>query len=47
MIWLLTWAMFEARWRKKNIALGIVNTVAFALLVFSFLLTFPPIADLF
>jgi hypothetical protein len=46
-IWLLTWALLEARWRKKTVALGAVSTVAFALLVFSFLLTFPPIADLF
>ncbi len=47
LIWLLTWAILEARWQKKAVALGIVSTVAFVLLVFSFLLTFPPIADLF
>jgi hypothetical protein len=47
LLWLLTWALLEARWRRKTVALGIVNTVAFALLILSFLLTFPPIADIF
>jgi hypothetical protein len=47
LIWLLTWALLDVRWRKKTVALGRVNIVAFALLVLSFLLTFPPIADFF
>jgi len=47
LIWLLIWAMLDVRWRKKTVSLGVVNTVAFALLILSFLLTFPPIADLF
>ncbi|MGO9340185.1 MAG: hypothetical protein ACLPY1_22040 [Terracidiphilus sp.] len=45
LIWLVTWAVLEARWRKKTVALGTVNTIAFALLILSFLLTFPPLAD--
>ncbi len=45
--WLLTWGVLEARWRKKTVGLGRVCTIAFTLLVLSFLLTFPPIADMF
>lgn len=47
LIWLFTWAILEMRWRKATVALGRINIVAFALLVLSFLLMFPPIADLF
>ena len=47
LIWLLTWGILELRWRKKSVALGPVGVVAFVLLGLSFLLTFPPIADLF
>jgi len=47
LIWLLSWAVLEARWRKKTVALGFVSTVGFALLILGFLLTFPPIAELF
>ena len=45
--WLCAWATLEARWRKKTVALTRMNLIAFVLLVLSFLLTFPPIADLF
>jgi hypothetical protein len=47
LIWLLAWAMLEVGWRRKTVSLGIVNAVAFALLILGFLLTFPPIAELF
>ena len=47
LVWLLSWAILEARWRRKTVVLRPVNMVVFALLVLSFLLTFPPIADLF
>lgn len=47
LLWLCTWAALEARWRKKTVALGRMNLIAFVLLVLSFLLTFPPIADFF
>jgi hypothetical protein len=47
LIWLFTWAILEMRWRKATVALGPINIVAFTLLVLSFLLTFPPVADLF
>ena len=47
LIWLLTWVILETRWSIKTVALGRINLVAFALLALSFLLTFPPIGDLF
>jgi hypothetical protein len=47
LIWLFTWAVLEWRWQKKTIALRRINVVAFLLLGLSFLLTFPPIAELF
>jgi len=47
LFWLLTWAVLEARWRKRNVALTPICFIAFVLLGMSLLLTFPPIADLF
>jgi hypothetical protein len=47
LIWLLSWAVFEWRWKSKTVALGRINLVAFALLAIGLLLTFPPIGDLF
>jgi len=47
LIWLLAWAILEWRWTNKTAALGRINMIAFVLLGLSFLLTFPPIADLF
>jgi hypothetical protein len=47
LLWLLIWAILEMRWRKKTVALGRINILAFTLLGLSFLLTFPPITDLF
>jgi hypothetical protein len=47
LIWLLTWLALHLRWRRKAIAPAQTNIVAFSLLLLSFLLTFPPIADLF
>ncbi|MGB9146262.1 MAG: hypothetical protein WCC14_10600 [Acidobacteriaceae bacterium] len=46
-VWLISWAILEARWRKRNVALARIGTAALALLIVSLLLTFPPIADLF
>lgn len=46
-LWLAAWAILEARWRKRDVPIARVNTVAFALLGLGLLLTFPPIADLF
>jgi hypothetical protein len=47
LIWLLTWGVLEWRWRRKTVALGSICVVAFVLLALGFLLTFPPILDLF
>ena len=46
LIWLFTWGILEWRWRNKTVAVGRVNTAALILLGLSFLLTFPPLADL-
>ncbi len=44
--WWTAWAILEARWRKRDVDLKRVNTVALILLALGFLLTFPPFADL-
>jgi len=46
-LWLLVWAILDLRWRRKTVALARTNSLAFVLLVLSFLLTFPPVVDLF
>jgi hypothetical protein len=46
LIWLFSWGMLEWRWRNKTVAAGRVNAVSLILLGLSFLLTFPPAADL-
>jgi hypothetical protein len=45
--WLALWAILEFRWGKETVSIGPITTVAFLLLALSFLLTFPPIVDLF
>lgn len=47
LLWLLTWAILEWRWRSKTIAMGPTSAVALALLGLSLALTFPPVVDLF
>ena len=46
LIWLFSWGILEWRWRNKTVSAGRINTAALILLGSSFLLTFPPIADL-
>ena len=46
LIWLFTCGILEWRWRNKTVRAGRINAVALILLGLSFLLTFPPIADL-
>jgi hypothetical protein len=46
-VWLIVWWLLNLRWGKRNVRLGRVNAAAIALLIAAFLLTFPPIADLF
>ena len=47
LLWLLSWAVLEWRWKSKTVALGRINVAAFILLGIGLLLTFPPIGDLF
>jgi hypothetical protein len=46
LIWLFTSGILEWRWRNKTVRAGRINAAALILLGLSFLLTFPPIADL-
>jgi len=46
LIWLLTWGILEWRWRDKTVSAKRLIATALILLGLSFLLTFPPIADL-
>jgi hypothetical protein len=45
--WLLTWGVLEWRWKRKSVAMRRIGLLAFLLLGLGFLLTFPPIVDLF
>jgi hypothetical protein len=45
-VWLLSWALLEWRWRRLDVKLSSVCLWAFSLLALSFLLTFPPFVDL-
>lgn len=47
LVWLLSWAILEWRWGKRDVTLARVNAIAFVLLGLSLLLTFPPVAELF
>jgi hypothetical protein len=46
LVWLCTWVLLHLLWRKKTVPLPPVSLIAFVMLILSFLLTFPPIADL-
>lgn len=46
-VWLVAWLILDARWKKRNVAIGRVAATALVLLLLSMLLTFPPVADLF
>jgi hypothetical protein len=46
-VWLLCWIVLDLRWRHNSVDLKRIGWAAFALLALGFLLTFPPIADLF
>ena len=45
-LWLVSWAVLALRWRNRDVRLARITTIAFVLLGLSFLLTFPPFADL-
>jgi hypothetical protein len=46
-VWLISWAVLDRWWTKRNVRMSRVNILAFILLGFSVLLTYPPFADLF
>jgi len=46
-VWLLAWLILHLQWKNRNLAMGRVSTIAFILLGLGFLLTIPPLADLF
>ena len=47
LLWLLTWAVLNLRWRNKKVAAGPLIIAALTLLGLGLVLTFPPVADLF
>jgi hypothetical protein len=47
LVWLVLWGALEMRWSKKTVALRPICVASLALLGLSFLLTFPPLVDLF
>jgi hypothetical protein len=47
LIWLVSWVIFEWRWRNKTVGIGRIAAIALGLLGLSLLLTFPPIVELF
>ncbi len=46
-LWLMVWVILDARWKKRDVALGRVATAALVLLVLGLVLTFPPVGELF
>jgi hypothetical protein len=47
LVWLLAWVGLDARWKRRTVALRSIVTAALVLLALSFVLTFPPVGDLF
>jgi hypothetical protein len=45
--WLFSWAVLHAAWKTRDVPFGRVWGAALVLLAVAFLLTFPPIYDLF
>jgi membrane associated rhomboid family serine protease len=45
--WLAAWAIFEMRWRRRQVRFAPIGAAALVLLALGMLLTFPPLADLF
>lgn len=46
-LWLTLWLVLHWMWHRRMVVLKPIGIAAFLLLVLGFLLTFPPIADLF
>jgi len=45
-IWLLSWAVLDIAWKRRDVT-GVIVPVGLCLLAIGFLLMFPPIGDLF
>lgn len=45
-LWLLLWFILAKTWDGKSLPMGRISIIAFLLLGFGFLLTFPPFGDL-
>lgn len=45
--WLLAWVVLHSSWKNKNVDLGRAFSWSLGLIILGFLLTFPPIFDLF
>src|SRR2546422_11418280 len=45
--WLLSWVILHVGWKSKNVKFGRAFRWALALVLLGFLLTFPPVFDLF
>ncbi len=45
-VWLGAWYVLAKRWNGRDVAVGQVSAIAFALLAVGFLFTFPPFMDL-
>lgn len=46
-LWLLVWAILDARWKQRTVALRSIVSISLVLLALSFVLMFPPVSDLF
>ena len=47
LVWLASWAALHKLWGSKQVNFGRASSIAFALIVAGFVLTFPPVFDLF
>jgi hypothetical protein len=45
LVWLVSWAILFALWKRRSVNMRVAGTVAIVLLLLGFLLTFPPIID--
>ncbi len=46
-VWLVVWAILDTRWKRSDVSIKGVATVALVLLAIALVLMFPPVGDLF